>query len=120
MRVSREAAIISSTLTSVKEQMEHRINWCGAREMLHSKSDDLLGMISRSSSPSIDLPVTTSEDDLIAVSGLRDSRIYDETISDMSFARRSHRVPPLRGVSVDPEDSIRDIVSEDDLYRSAK
>jgi len=100
--------------------MEHRINWCGAREMLHSKSDDLLGMISRSSSPSIDLPVTTSEDDLIAVSGLRDSRIYDETISDMSFARRSHRVPPLRGVSVDPEDSIRDIVSEDDLYRSAK
>jgi len=86
--------------------------------MLQYKNCDLLGLISRSSSPSIDVPVITSEDDLIAVSGLRDSRIYDETISDMK--RRSQRRPPLRGVPVDPEDSIRDIVSEDDLYRSVK
>jgi len=88
------------------------INWYSAREMLQCKNYNLLGLISRSSNSNINLPITTSEDDLIAVSG--DSRIYDETISDM---KKSRRVPPLRGVPVDPEDSIRDIVSEDDLYR---
>lgn len=102
--------------------MERRIDRYGGREMRHSRSEDLLGTISRSPSPSIDLPTTTSEDDLIAASALRDSGIYDEAVGGMGLAGPSRRILPSPsravGIPVDPEDSIRDIVTENDLYRS--
>ncbi|KAL0112961.1 hypothetical protein PUN28_012305 [Cardiocondyla obscurior] len=86
--------------------------------MRHSRSEDLLGAISRSPSPCVDLPTTASEDDLIAASALRDSGIYDEAIGIAGPSRRilssSSRAV---GIPVDPEDSIRDIVTENDLYR---
>lgn len=98
-----------------------RIDRYGTREMRHSRSEDLLGAISRSPSPNIDLPTATSEDDLIAASGLRDSGIYDEAGVNISVAGPSRCIlsSPSRivGVPVDPEDSIRDIVTENDLYR---
>lgn len=96
--------------------MERRTDRYGAREMRHSRSEDLLGTISRSPSPSIDLPTTTSEDDLIAASALRDSAVYDEVVAGPS--RRILTSSKAAGVPVDPEDSIRDIVTENDLYRS--
>ncbi|XP_012226844.1 uncharacterized protein [Linepithema humile] len=95
--------------------MERRADRYGAREMRHSRSEDLLGAISRSPSPSIDLPTTTSEDDLIAASALRDSAAYDEAVAGPS--RRILTPSRAAGVPVDPEDSIRDIVTENDLYR---
>ncbi|XP_011635431.1 uncharacterized protein LOC105426063 isoform X2 [Pogonomyrmex barbatus] len=98
--------------------MERRTDRYGAREMRHSRSEDLLGAISRSPSPCVDLPTTASEDDLIAASALRDSGIYDEAVGSAGPSRRilssSSRTV---GVPVDPEDSIRDIVTENDLYR---
>lgn len=106
--------------------MDHhrRIDRYGTREMRHSRSEDLLGAISRSPSPNIDLPTATSEDDLIAASGLRDSGIYDEAEVSISVAGPSRCIlsSPSRivGVPVDPEDSIRDIVTENDLYRSVQ
>lgn len=95
--------------------MERRADRYGAREMRHSRSEDLLGAISRSPSPSIDLPTTTSEDDLIAASALRDSAVYDDVVAGPS--RRILTPSRAAGVPVDPEDSIRDIVTENDLYR---
>lgn len=101
--------------------MERRTSRYGAREMRHSRSEDLLGAISRSPSPRIDLPTTTSEDDLIAASALRDSGIYDEAVGSSCIAGPSRRILSSSsrtvGVPVDPEDSIRDIVTENDLYR---
>ncbi|KAM0730204.1 hypothetical protein ACS0PU_004081 [Formica fusca] len=102
--------------------MDHRrIDRYGTREMRHSRSEDLLGAISRSPSPNIDLPTATSEDDLIAASGLRDSNIYDEAGVSVGVAGPSRRILPspsrVVGLPVDPEDSIRDIVTENDLYR---
>ncbi|EZA60208.1 Reticulocyte-binding protein 2-like protein a [Ooceraea biroi] len=101
--------------------MERRADRYGAREMRHSRSEDLLGTISRSPSPIVDLPTTTSEDDLIAASALRESGIYDEAVGGMGLAGPSRRIlsspPRAMGVPVDPEDSIRDIVTENDLYR---
>lgn len=89
--------------------------------MRHSRSEDLLGAISRSPSPCVDLPTTASEDDLIAASALRDSGIYDEDVGSAGIAGPSRRILSSSsrtvGVPVDPEDSIRDIVTENDLYR---
>lgn len=105
--------------------MERRVDLYGGREMRHSKSEDLLGTISRSPSPNMDLPTATSEDDLIAASALRDSNVYDEAVGGVNLvvgpSRRILSSPPRTvGVPVDPEDSIRDIVTENDLYRSAR
>lgn len=101
--------------------MERRTDRYGVREMRHSRSEDLLGAISRSPSPCVDLPTTASEDDLIAASALRDSSIYDEVIGSVGVAGPSRRILSSSsrtvGVPVDPEDSIRDIVTENDLYR---
>ncbi|XP_020288013.1 uncharacterized protein LOC109856776 isoform X2 [Pseudomyrmex gracilis] len=90
-----------------------------AREMRHSRSEDLLGTFSRSPSPCVDLPTTASEDDLIAASGLRDSSAYNQAVGVAGASRRSILATPSRTVvvPVDPEDSIRDIVTENDLYR---
>lgn len=100
-----------------------RIDRYGTREMRHSRSEDLLGAISRSPSPSIDLPTATSEDDLIAASALRESNIYDGS-AGVSVAGPSRCILPspsrVVGLPVDPEDSIRDIVTENDLYRSVR
>lgn len=108
-----------------KRTMDHRrIDRYGTREMRHSRSEDLLGAISRSPSPNVDLPTATSEDDLIAASGLRDSNIYDEAGVNVGVAGPSRRILPspsrVVGLPVDPEDSIRDIVTENDLYRSVQ
>ncbi|EFN65895.1 hypothetical protein EAG_09198 [Camponotus floridanus] len=96
-----------------------RIDRYGTREMRHSRSEDLLGAISRSPSPNIDLPTATSEDDLIAASALRDSNIYDGAGVNVAGPSRCILPSPSRvvGLPVDPEDSIRDIVTENDLYR---
>lgn len=105
--------------------MDHRrIDRYGTREMRHSRSEDLLGAISRSPSPNVDLLTATSEDDLIAASALRESSIYDEAGVSIGVAGPSRCIlsSPSRivGVPVDPEDSIRDIVTENDLYRSVQ
>ncbi|XP_011866515.1 PREDICTED: uncharacterized protein LOC105561283 isoform X2 [Vollenhovia emeryi] len=101
--------------------MERRADRYGAREMRHSRSEDLLGAISRSPSPCVDLQTTASEDDLIAASALRDSGIYDEASPGVGIAGPSRRILSSSsrtvGVPVDPEDSIRDIVTDNDLYR---
>lgn len=101
-----------------------------ATEMRHSRSEDLLGAIagcSRSPSPSVGLPTTASEDDLIASSALRDADVYASAVVVANGARRPSRpipiLPPSRAAGllpadrIDPEDSIRDIVTENDLYR---
>lgn len=91
----------------------------GVMEMRHSKSEDLLGAItsgSRSPSPSVCLPTTASEDDLIATTALREG---DNDIRRSPRAiLRSSRAAGLPADRIDPEDSIRDIVTENDLYRS--
>lgn len=91
----------------------------GAMEMRHSKSEDLLGVIggSRSPSPSVALPSTASEDDLIAASALHEAT--DTTVKP-GCPLLSSRVAGAAGIPadrIDPEDSIRDIVTENDLYR---
>lgn len=107
-----------------KERMmdRRRIDRYGTREMRHSRSEDLLGAISRSPSPNIDLPTATSEDDLIAASALRDSNIYEGAGVNVAGPSRCILPSPSRvvGLPVDPEDSIRDIVTENDLYRSVQ
>ncbi|XP_014486118.1 PREDICTED: uncharacterized protein LOC106750338 [Dinoponera quadriceps] len=100
-------------------------------EMRHSRSEDLLGCAipgTRSPSPSAagHLPATASEDDLIASSALRDVDGGDGDSGGAVAAGRSSRPiilsPPrttggLLADRIDPEDSIRDIVTENDLYR---
>lgn len=98
-------------------------------EMRHSRSEDLLGAIpgSRSPSPNVGLSATASEDDLIASSALRDvdGGDADGNAGGGATAGRPSRPiilspPRTAGVladRIDPEDSIRDIVTENDLYR---
>lgn len=103
-------------------------------EMRHSRSEDLLGAIpsSRSPSPSVGLPATASEDDLIASSALRDVDGCGDADGsggggggDYATTGRPSRPiilsPPrvarVLADRIDPEDSIRDIVTENDLYR---
>lgn len=83
--------------------------------MRHSRSEDLLGVISRSPSPGVPLQSTASEDDLIAASAL-----HEATDSKSRCPLLSSRVKGASAVladRIDPEDSIRDIVTENDLYR---
>ena len=87
-------------------------------EMRHSRSEDLLGVISSSRSPSpvLPLPSTASEDDLIAASALHEAADSKPPPCPLL----SSRVAGPQGVPadrIDPEDSIRDIVTENDLYR---
>ncbi|KAG6799661.1 hypothetical protein HZU73_05042 [Apis mellifera caucasica] len=88
----------------------------GAMEMRHSRSEDLLGVISgsRSPSPNVPLPSTASEDDLIAASALHEAT--DTTIKP-TCPLLSSRPAGFPADRIDPEDSIRDIVTENDLYR---
>lgn len=100
-------------------------------EMRHSRSEDLLGAIpgSRSPSPAVCLPTTASEDDLIASSALRDvggcSRGDADGGGDYATTGRPSwpivpsppRTARVLADRLDPEDSIRDIVTENDLYR---
>lgn len=90
-------------------------------EMRHSRSEDLLGVISSSRSPSpvLPLPSTASEDDLIAASALHEAADSKPPPCPLL----SSRVAGPQGVPadrIDPEDSIRDIVTENDLYRFVK
>lgn len=91
----------------------------GAMEMRHSRSEDLLGVISgsRSPSPNVPLPSTASEDDLIAASALHEAT--DSTIKPPCPLLSSRVAGPagFPADRIDPEDSIRDIVTENDLYR---
>ena len=83
-------------------------------EMRHSKSEDLLGtQTPRSPSPLI--TTAASEDDLIASTALNNA-----TTPVGNRIRLPKSPPGSPGVladRVDPEDSIRDIVTENDLYR---
>lgn len=80
-------------------------------EMRHSRSEDVLGPGTRSPSP---LLATASEDDLIAASALRDCDSSPPCSSSMTLPPRT---PLPLADRIDPEDSIRDIVTENDLYR---
>ncbi|EFN76439.1 hypothetical protein EAI_09064 [Harpegnathos saltator] len=103
-------------------------------EMRHSRGEDLLGAMpgSRSPSPAVTLPATASEGDLIASSALRDVDGCGDTDGgggggggDCTAAGRPSRpiilspprAPGVLADRIDPEDSIRDIVTENDLYR---
>ena len=81
-------------------------------EMRHSRSEDVLGPGTRSPSP---LLATASEDDLIAASGLRDCSGL--ACNPCSLPPRAAGSPSALADRIDPEDSIRDIVTENDLYR---
>ncbi|XP_078043162.1 uncharacterized protein LOC144473285 isoform X1 [Augochlora pura] len=89
----------------------------GGMEMRHSRSEDLLGVISgsRSPSPSVPLTSTASEDDLIAASALHEA--IDTKPPCPLLSSRVVRPPGVPADRIDPEDSIRDIVTENDLYR---
>lgn len=71
-------------------------------EMRHSKSEDLLNPTSR---PPTSSATAVSEDDLIAYTSCT-TLLSEATGSQGSLTDR-----------IDPVDSIRDIVSENDLYR---
>ncbi|XP_066586716.1 inner centromere protein-like [Prorops nasuta] len=87
-----------------------------ASDMRHSRSEDLLGAVSSRSPSPITLQTTASEDDLIAASALRDSCSSTKPSRSLMIPR----IPGSPGIladRIDPEDSIRDIVTENDLYR---
>ncbi|XP_043248802.1 uncharacterized protein LOC122395370 isoform X1 [Colletes gigas] len=90
----------------------------GGMEMRHSRSEDLLGVISgsRSPSPSVPLPSTASEDDLIAASALHEATDSKPPPCPL-LSSRVVGAPGVPADRIDPEDSIRDIVTENDLYR---
>ncbi|XP_012287406.1 uncharacterized protein LOC105703526 [Orussus abietinus] len=80
-------------------------------EMRHSRSEDLLGSATtRTPSP---LLATASEDDLVAATALRECG----ACPPCSLPPRAAGSPGALADRVDPEDSIRDIVTENDLYR---
>ena len=87
-------------------------------EMRHSRSEDLLGPPASTRSPSPPPPhpslmaAAASEDDLVAASALSNGSPSRAGCSGL--LRGGSRAPADR---VDPEDSIRDIVTENDLYR---
>lgn len=92
-----------------------------AAEIRHSKSEDLLGPPSpRSQSPLVAAAV--SEDDLIAATALNStSCMGPNTNSQPSLLMRAPGSPTgVLADRIDPEDSIRDIVTENDLYRYKK
>ncbi|XP_057333721.1 uncharacterized protein LOC130672927 isoform X2 [Microplitis mediator] len=99
---------------------------CRNSEMRHSRSEDILGVAgpgapTRSPSPYFHEQTCASEDDLVASSALRDASSSSSLLQDAmySYGRRSAASPPptFGADRVDPEDSIRDIVTENDLYR---
>jgi hypothetical protein len=84
-------------------------------EMRHSRSEDLLGPPStRSPSPSRLVGAAASEDDLVAASALSGG---SGPRSGGLLGARAPGSPGLLADRIDPEDSIRDIVTENDLYR---
>ncbi|CAL7933562.1 unnamed protein product [Xylocopa violacea] len=90
----------------------------GAMEMRHSRSEDLLGVIgSRSPSPTVPLTSTASEDDLIAASALHETIDSGVKATCPLLSSRVARPAGFPADRIDPEDSIRDIVTENDLYR---
>ncbi|XP_011495534.1 PREDICTED: uncharacterized protein LOC105360340 [Ceratosolen solmsi marchali] len=83
-------------------------------EMRHSRSEDLLGPpTTRSPSPQPLIGTAASEDDLIAASALNGPSPRPGLLG----ARGSPGSPGPLADRIDPEDSIRDIVTENDLYR---
>ena len=80
-------------------------------EMRHSRSEDLLNPTSRTPSP---LMATASEDDLVAATALRD---YSPPCTPCTLLPRATGPPGALADRIDPEDTIRDIVTENDLYR---
>ncbi|KAH0534839.1 filament-like plant protein 2 isoform X1 [Cotesia glomerata] len=99
---------------------------CRNSEMRHSRSEDILGVAgpgapTRTPSPYFHEQSCASEDDLVASSALRDASSSSDLLQDAmySYGRRSAASPPptFGADRVDPEDSIRDIVTENDLYR---
>ena len=87
-------------------------------EMRHSRSEDLLQQstpASRSPSPPASAALVqqaVSEDDLVAASALAPKHHHHH-----GLLARPPGSPGLLADRVDPEDSIRDIVTENDLYR---
>lgn len=88
-------------------------------EMRHSRSEDLLGPPVRTPSPPpAILTAAASEDDLVAASALSAATSSTSAKPNCSFlAPRAPGSPHMNPDRVDPEDSIRDIVTENDLYR---
>ncbi|XP_015609235.1 uncharacterized protein LOC107274520 isoform X2 [Cephus cinctus] len=82
-------------------------------EMRHSRSEDLLGTTTRTPSP---LLTTASEDDLVAATALRDCSPCSPC-PPCPLPSRSAGSPGALADHIDPGDSIRDIVTENDLYR---
>ncbi|XP_031787373.1 uncharacterized protein LOC100680036 isoform X1 [Nasonia vitripennis] len=84
-------------------------------EMRHSRSEDLLGpATNRSPSPPPVITAAASEDDLVAASALSGS---SPRASCSLLGPRAPGSPGMIADRLDPEDSIRDIVTENDLYR---
>ncbi|XP_034941564.1 uncharacterized protein [Chelonus insularis] len=94
-------------------------------EMRHSRSEDILGASgadapTRTPSSYLHEQACASEDDLVASSALRDASSSTNLLQDSIYPygnRRSAASPPPTFDRADPEDSIRDIVTENDLYR---
>ncbi|XP_015127235.1 uncharacterized protein LOC107048540 isoform X1 [Diachasma alloeum] len=97
-------------------------------EMRHSRSEDILGgsgpgAPTRTPSPLLHEQTCASEDDLVASSALRDASSTSSLLqgghSFCPYNGRATASPPPNFATdrIDPEDSIRDIVSENDLYR---
>ncbi|XP_014219013.1 uncharacterized protein LOC106647223 [Copidosoma floridanum] len=90
-------------------------------EMRHSRSEDLLGPGSgssaRSPSPPTLIAAAASEDDLVAASALSASSAAAGRTRPGLLTPRAPGSPGPNADRVDPEDSIRDIVTENDLYR---
>ncbi|XP_058793294.1 uncharacterized protein LOC131665433 isoform X2 [Phymastichus coffea] len=87
-------------------------------EMRHSRSEDLLGPPTRTPSPPATiLAAAASEDDLVAASALSAGASANSKPSYSLLTPRPPGSPHMNPDRVDPEDSIRDIVTENDLYR---
>ncbi|KAK0181041.1 hypothetical protein PV327_003362 [Microctonus hyperodae] len=97
-------------------------------EMRHSRSEDILGGVgvgtpTRTQSPLLLDQGCASEDDLVATTALRDasssSSLLQHSIYSYGGRRNATSPPPTFNATdrIDPEDSIRDIVTENDLYK---
>lgn len=97
-------------------------------EMRHSRSEDILGGVgigtpTRTQNPLLLEQGCASEDDLVATTALRDasssSSLLQHSIYSYGGRRNATSPPPTFNATdrIDPEDSIRDIVTENDLYR---
>lgn len=103
-------------------------------DMRHSKSEDVLGQLSvtptkTSNSLLHEKNLCASEDDLIASTALIDSSTSSSSTINLihnnddlkNFCKKKTKICGIEenfhGDKIDPEDSIRDIVSDNDLYR---